>query len=52
MLCPITLCIGTYLTKLTDKMITIFSFKITLIFLGSFGIIISFLLSGINKKLS
>ncbi len=50
MLCPITFCIGTYLIKLTDKMITIFPFKITLIFLGSFGIIISFLLSGINKK--
>ena len=50
MLCPITLCIGTFLTKLTDKMITIFSFKITLIFLGSFGTIISFLLSGINQK--
>lgn len=50
MLCPITLCIGTFLTKLTDKMITIFPFKITLIFLGSFGIIISFLLSGINQK--
>ena len=50
MLCPITLCIGTFLTKLTDKMITIFPFKITLIFLGSFGTIISFLLSGINQK--
>ena len=50
MLCPISLCIGTYLTKLTNKTITIFPMKITFIFLGTFGIILSFFLSGINKK--
>ena len=50
MLCPISLCIGTYLIKLTDKMITIFPIKITFIFIGVIGTVISFLLSGINMK--
>ena len=50
MLCPISLCIGTYLIKLTDKMITIFPIKITFIFIGAIGTFISFVLSAINKK--
>ena len=50
MLCPISLCIGTYLSKLTGKMVSLFPIKITFIFLGLFGIIISFILSGINRK--
>ena len=50
MFCPISLCIGTYLIKLTDKMITIFPIKITFIFIGAIGTFISFVLSAINKK--
>jgi hypothetical protein len=50
MICPFSLGIGIYLVKLTDKMFTIFPIKITFIFIGGTGVIISFILSGINKK--
>ena len=42
----VTVCI---LRELTEKMITLFPLKITLIFFGA-GTIISFILSGINHK--
>ena len=50
MICPISLCIGLYLVKLTNKLITILPIKITFIFIGITGTFLSFLLSGINKK--
>ena len=51
MLTPISLILGLFLTKITDKMITVFPLKITLIFIGSLGILISIITSGYNKKL-
>ena len=50
MICPISIGIGLYLIQLTEKMITLFPLKITLIFFGGTGTIISFILSGINHK--
>ena len=50
MICLISIGIGFYLVKLTDKMITLFPLKITLIFMWATGTIISFILSGINQK--
>ena len=50
MVCPISLCIGTYLVKLTNDIMTIFPVKITFIFIGITGTFISFILSGVNKK--
>ena len=50
MICPISLCIGLYLVKLTNKLITIFPIKITFIFIGITGTFLSFLLSIINQK--
>ena len=46
--CPVLLGIGTFLIKITDNMFTIFPLKITLIFIGVSGTIISLLFSGIN----
>ena len=46
--CPVLCGLGTFLIKISDKMITIFPLKITLIFIGVSGIIISFIFSGIN----
>ena len=48
--CPFSLSIGLFLTRLTNKMNTLFPLKITLIYIGLIGIIISFLTSGINKR--
>ena len=50
MICPISIGIGLYLIQLTEKMITLFPLKITLIFFEGTGTIISFILSGINHK--
>lgn len=49
-ICPFSLGFGTYLIKLTDKNIAILPIKITFIFIGLTGTIISFILSGINRK--
>ena len=51
MLSPISLILGLFLTKITDKMITVFPLKITLIFVGVLGILLSIITSGYNKKL-
>ena len=51
MITPISLVLGLYLTKITDKMITVFPLKIALIFIGALGILISIITSGYNKKL-
>ena len=51
MLTPISLILGLYLTKITDKMITVFPLKLTLIFFGVLGILLSIITSGYNKKL-
>jgi hypothetical protein len=51
MLTPISLILGLFLTKITSRMITVFPLKITLIFIGSLGILISIITSGYNKKL-
>jgi len=48
--CPFSLSIGLFLTRLINKMNTLFPLKITLIYIGLIGIIISFLTSGINKR--
>ena len=50
-LTPINLILGLYLTKITSRMITVFPLKITLIFIGFLGILISIITSGYNKKL-
>ena len=49
-LSPVSLSIGVFLTRLTNKMITLFPLKITLIYIGVIGIFISILTSGINKR--
>ena len=49
-LCPVSLSIGVFLVRLTNKMITLFPLKITLIYIGLIGILISILTSGINKR--
>ena len=49
-LCPVSLSIGVFLSRLTNKMITLFPLKITLIYIGFIGILISILASGINKR--
>ena len=49
-LCPVSLSIGIFLSRLTNKMITLFPLKITLIYIGFIGILISILTSGINKR--
>ena len=49
-LCPVSLSIGVFLIRLTNKMITLFPLKITLIYIGVIGIFISILTSGINKR--
>ena len=46
--CPVLLGIGTFLIKITDNMFTIFPLKITFIFIGITGTLISFLLSGFH----
>ena len=51
MLTPISLILGLFLTKITKRMITLFPLKITLIFIGCLGILISIITSGYNKKL-
>ena len=51
MLTPISLILGLYLTKVTNRMITLFPIKITLIFIGILGIFYSLITSGSNKKL-
>ena len=51
MLTPISLILGLFLTKITNRMITIFPIKITLIFFGCLGILLSIITSGFNKKL-
>ena len=51
MLSPISLILGFYLIKITDKMITLFPIKITYIFIGFLGILLSIITSGYNKKL-
>ena len=51
MLTPISLILGLFLTKITAKMITVFPLKITLIFIGVLGILLSIITSGYNKKL-
>jgi hypothetical protein len=43
MACPISLCIGEYLVKLTNNMVTIFPIKITFILIGITETFISFL---------
>ena len=48
--CPISLSLGVFLSKLTNKMITLFPLKITLIYIGFIGIVYSFFTSGINKR--
>ena len=49
-LCPVSLSIGVFLSKLTNKMMTLFPLKITLIYIGFIGILISFFTSGFNKR--
>ena len=49
-LSPVTLSIGIFLSKLTNKMMTLFPLKIGLIYIGFFGIFISFFTSGFNKR--
>ena len=51
MLTPISLILGLFLTKITARMITVFPLKITLIFIGVLGILLSIITSGYNKKL-
>jgi len=51
MLTPISLILGLFLTKITNRMITIFPLNITFIFFGCFGILLSIITSGFNKKL-
>ena len=51
MLTPISLILGLYLTKVTNRMITLFPIKITLIFIGILGIFYSLITSGFNQKL-
>ena len=51
MLTPISLILGLFLTKITDKMITVFPLKITLIFIGVIGILFSIITSRYNKNL-
>ena len=41
----------TFLTKITNRMLTLFPLKITLIFIGCLGILLSIITSGFNKKL-
>ena len=49
-LSPFSLSIGVFLSKLTNKMMTLFPLKITLIYIGFIGIFISFFTSGFNKR--
>ena len=49
-LCPVSLSIGIFLSRLSNKMTTLFLLKITLIYIGFIGILISILTSGINKR--
>lgn len=49
-ICPISLSIGIFLSKLTNKMMTLFPLKITLIYIGLIGVFISFFTSGFNKR--
>lgn len=51
MLTPISLIFGLFLTKITNRMITIFPLKITFIFFGCLGILLSVITSGFNKRL-
>ena len=51
MLTPISLIFGLFLTKITNRMITIFPLKITFIFFGCLGILLSAITSGFNKRL-
>lgn len=46
--CPVLLGFGTFIVKITDNMLSFFPLKITLIFIGVLGIVISFILSGVN----
>ena len=46
MITSISLILGLYLKKITDKMITVFPLKITLIFMGVLGILFSIIASG------
>ena len=50
MFSPVCLCVGTYLIKITDKMMTLFPIKITLILVGALGILLSFITSKFNQN--
>lgn len=50
MICPIFICFGFYLLKITETYTALFPIKFTLLFIGILGIIISFSFSKIKKN--